>query len=90
MRRTEERDACTRDRLCFLNGLLHQLRQGKDFVRSAYAILKIPQEGHAQLPASLLQADKGVAAARPNSLRVPALIFRLFAHSRMSRSERLL
>ena len=51
------------DRLCLLGHLPHEVRQGKDFMHSAYAILKIPPEGYAQLPASLLQADKGVAAS---------------------------
>ena len=34
---------CTRDRLCFLNGLLHQLRQGKDFVRFAHKFANDPE-----------------------------------------------
>ena len=54
---------CRLNRLRLLGRLLHQLRQGKDFMRSAYSILKIPPEGYAQLPAGLLQADKGVATA---------------------------
>ncbi len=31
-------------------------------MRAAYAILKIAEEGDAQFPAGLLQADKGIAA----------------------------
>src|ERR1017187_4569030 len=54
---------CRLNRLRLLGRLPHQFRQGKDFTRSAYAILKIPPEGYAQLPACLLQTDKGVAAA---------------------------
>ena len=50
-------------RLCLLGRLPHQVRQGEDFVQSAYAILKVPPERYAQFPASFLQADKGVAAA---------------------------
>lgn len=50
---------CHLDRLYLRGRFLHQLRQGKDFMRSAYAILKLPPKGHAQLSASLLQADKG-------------------------------
>jgi len=53
---------CRLDRLRLLGRLPHQLGQGKDFMRSAYAILKVPPKGYAQLPAGLLQADKGVAA----------------------------
>src|SRR4030042_650899 len=50
------------DRLRLLGRLPRQVRQGEDFMQSAYAILKVPPERYAQLPASLLQANKGVAA----------------------------
>ena len=78
------------DRLRLLGRLPHQLWQGKDFMRSAYAVLKIPPEGHAQLPAGLLQADKGVAARRPELAPRAGADLRFLAHSRMSLSERLL
>ena len=54
---------CHRDRLRLLGRLPHEVRQVKDCMHSAYAILKILPEGYAQLPAGLLQADKSIAAA---------------------------
>jgi hypothetical protein len=54
---------CRLDRLRPQGRPPNQLRQSNDFRRFAYAILEILPEGYAQLPAGLLQADKGVAAA---------------------------
>src|SRR4030065_1203849 len=58
----EKMTRCRLDRLRLPGRLPHQFRQGKDFMHSAYAILKIPPKGYAQLPAGLLQADEGIAA----------------------------
>ena len=51
--------------LCLLGRLPHKVGQGENFMRFAYAILKVLPERYAQLPAGLLQADKGVAATSP-------------------------
>src|SRR4030042_993739 len=48
--------------LCLLGGLPNEVGQSEDVVPSAYAILKVPPERNAQLPAGLLQADKSIAA----------------------------
>ena len=58
----EKMTRCPRNRLRLLGRSPHEVRQGKDFMHSAYAIPKILPEGNAQLSTSLLQADKGVAA----------------------------
>src|SRR3989339_1684850 len=50
------------ERLRLLGRLPHEVGQGEDVMHAAYAILKVLPEGHAQLPAGLLQADEGVAA----------------------------
>ena len=47
---------CHRDRLCLLDRVPHQLGQGENFMQATDAILKIPPERYAQLPAGLLQA----------------------------------
>ena len=68
----------------------NQVGQWRDLVQVVYAILKISPEGHTQLSAGRLQAEEGVPACRPASLRVPALIFRFFTYCRMSFSDGLL
>jgi hypothetical protein len=59
----EKAEAMRLGGLCLSDGLPHQFRQGNDVMHSAYAILKIPPKGYAQLPAGLLQADESITAA---------------------------